>query len=145
MTTYIIGSTLNIYLGLEDWLDPEGYDLKVKIELTRNNGISWETITDSTNNFSTYNLVISAPVCLNAYLKYSDPNDPSIYFYSNVFNITNTSVTDLTIFKGSINDPGFYSYSRNSLGVYSFIKNIDNQIPVSVLKYPEGINSENMF
>jgi hypothetical protein len=53
--------------------------------------------------------------------------------------------TDLGVFKGTINDPGFYNYSKNSLGVYSTNKNMTNQTPIPKLKYPESVNSENMF
>jgi hypothetical protein len=87
MVSYFIGSTLSIQLGLEDWLDPDGTDLKVKIELTRDDGSSWETITSSTDNFSTYNWTVTGPVGSNKYFKYSDPDDSSVYFYSSAFNI----------------------------------------------------------
>lgn len=119
-TTYVIGRNLPIILGLEDWLGPGGNNLQVKVELTRTSGSLWETILSASNNNTIYYWKVTGPSATNAYFKYSDPDDPSVYFNSDYFNISNSggSSNYYTIINGELVTITEYNPQSGGLIIY---------------------------
>jgi hypothetical protein len=87
----VIGDTLHIMWDSTDWLDPDGGQLPVMIELSRDGGGTWETIVASTTDDGLYDWVITGPASNDCLLRYSDPTDPTVYFDGNSFRITTTA------------------------------------------------------
>jgi len=83
----IINETLVITWSTEDWLDPDGNPLSIKLELSRDGGSNWETITEATTDDGSYSWVVTGPVSDDCVIRFSDPNDPSIYASGELFEI----------------------------------------------------------
>lgn len=133
MANYVIGRTVPIFLSLEDWLDNDGNNLPVKIELTRNSGSSWETIVSATNNNTIYNWTVTEPSATGAYFKYSDPDVSAVYVNSNPFNINVSGSSSSTYFYSLINGQlvTIVEYGQSAGGMINYIDS-DNNLKIGI-------------
>jgi hypothetical protein len=86
--SYAIGENLPISWSVEDWLDPDGNDLSVKIELSRNGGTDWETIDAGAPNTGSYDWEVTGPAAASCLIRLSDPDDSSVNDVGAAFEIT---------------------------------------------------------
>ena len=87
-----IGDTLTITWTSQDWLDPDGAPLTVKIELSRNGGLSYtEVLSAGTTDDGSFGWVVTSPAASSCKIKFSDPADASVYFESGAFAIESST------------------------------------------------------
>lgn len=83
-----IGSTHAITWTSEDILDDAtGIAANVKIEISRNGGNTWATITAGTVNDGAYSWIVSSPDAANCIIRVSNSTDASVYDDSVSFEI----------------------------------------------------------
>jgi hypothetical protein len=98
-----IGKQFAIEWTSEDWLDNDDNPLPpflVSIELSRNGGLSWESIIASTDNTGIYSWVATGPVSSNCVIRVTNLTEPSYNSISSVFSIGSVS-TFVTVMFGS--------------------------------------------
>lgn len=86
MSIYI-GKSVTATWGLVDWVNPDDEPLEVKIELSRDDGSTWETVVARTTNNNTYTWTLTGAGTPNAKLKISDPDVLSVNFVTAAFPI----------------------------------------------------------
>jgi hypothetical protein len=100
---WIIGIEKEITWTTEDWYYIDAFDVpqadSVKIELSRNDGSTWETIVASTPNTGSYNWVVTGGATVQAKLRLSGVNNTDVSFTSAAaFEIEAQVLTSATIF-----------------------------------------------
>lgn len=88
------GDTVVITWSTDDYYDPDLNPLpNVKIELSRDGGSSWETLSSATANDGSYSWGVSGTASTQCKIKISDPNDPLVNWTSTNFEITDSGVS----------------------------------------------------
>ena len=87
------------------------FNLRVKIELSRDNGSSWETIDSNAANTGSYNWIPTGPETIQGLIKisgtlYTDPIDGTETDFSDIYDISNNNF--------SIKIPVLYSAAQGS-------------------------------
>lgn len=89
--SWIIGIAKTITWTTEDWFYADGNDEvqpdSVKIELSRDNGSTWETIIADTPNTGSYNWLVAGLPTIQAIIKLSGVHNTEITFESSQFTI----------------------------------------------------------
>lgn len=117
----------NIYIILwGDIFDDTTGELteNVKIELSRDNKVSWETIIDSVTNNGLYSWIITGPATTQATFRISNSTDIEIYADSDIFDIVSASIPKITTY----NSPSKYKiYKRQQKLNRSYILRPEEQ------------------
>lgn len=77
--SWTIGDSVTITWDSTDLLDPDGNALPVKIELSRTNGSTWETLTTSTPGDGSFDWTVDGSAASQCLIRISDAADATIY------------------------------------------------------------------
>ncbi len=121
--SWIVGSSHDI-----TWTTT-GAVTSVKIELSRNNGLSWETLRASTPNDGLETWVVEMPRSNQCRIKISDSQDPGISGTSSTFSIVPQTVTSL-----SKTDPQPSGSAQSAYRLLSVPLSLSSAAPKDVLE-----------